>query len=183
MMSHKAINFRKATKTEEEIVRREIEKHFGQEGVESLQNRSLWIKDGKIKEVCALRPNVEKIAKTISHNLYFAGIPIGSIKNNKFHLEIEGSAVIRLTSKKVIHVKTDQFLYGKSIFTANILRFDESFQKGDLVIIVGRNNVHYGVGETSISSEEFQNTSSNTVIIRGSKNTPRDRGWYLRKGN
>ena len=109
-MIHKAVNFRKATRTEEEIVRREIEKHFGKEGMDSLQNRFLWIKDGKIKEVCALRPNIEKIAKAISHNLYFAGIPIGSIKNDKFQLEIEGSALIRLTSKKVIHVKTDQFL-------------------------------------------------------------------------
>ncbi len=182
-MSKKAVDFRKATKTEEEIVRREIEKHFGQDGLDSLQNRFLWVRDGKIKEVCALRPNIEKIAKTISHNLYFAGIPIGSIKNNKFHLEIEGSALIRLTSKKVMHIKTDQFLYGKSIFTVNILRFDEVFQKGDLVIIEGRNNVHYGVGEASISSEEFQNASSNTVIIKGSKNNPMDRGWYLRKGN
>ncbi|MHA1201203.1 MAG: NIP7 pre-PUA domain-containing protein [Candidatus Heimdallarchaeaceae archaeon] len=182
-MSNITVNFRKATKTEEEIVRREIDNHFGQEGLDSLQNRFLWIKDGKIKEVCALLPNIEAIAKIIPHNLYFAGIPIGSIKNNKFHLEIEGSALIRLTSKKVIHVKTDQFLYGKSIFTDNVLRFDEAFQNGDLVIIEGRNNVHYGVGETCISSEELKSAPSNTVIIRGSKNTPRDRGWYLRKGN
>jgi len=182
-MSKKTNDFRKATKKEEEIVRREIEKHFGQEGLESLQNRFLWVRDGKIKEVCALRPNIEKIAKTISHNLYFAGIPIGSIKNNKFHLEIEGSALIRLTSKKVVHVKTDQFLYGKSIFAVNILRFDKVFQKGDLVIIEGRNNVHYGVGKASIGSKELQNAPSNTVIIKGSKNSPMDRGWYLRKGN
>ena len=182
-MSNKTVNFRKATKTEDKIVRKEIKKYFGQEGLDSLQNRFLWIKDGKIKEVCALRPNIEKIAINISHNLYFAGIPIGSIKNNKFYLEIEGSALIRLTSKKVLHVKTDQFLYGKSIFIANILRFDEVFQKGDLIIIEGRNNIHYGVGETSISSEELHNARSNTVIIKGSKNTPRDRGWYLRKGN
>lgn len=182
-MSNKSISFRKATKTEEEIVLREIEKHFGQEGLDSLQNRFLWIKDGKIKEVCALRQNIDEVARTISHTLYFAGIPIGSIKNNKFHLEIEGSAVIRLVSKKVIHVKTDQFLYGKSIFTDNVLRFEEPFQKGDLVIIEGKNDVHYGVGETIISSRELQNAPSNTVMIKGSKDTPRDRGWYLRKGN
>lgn len=182
-MSNITINFRKATKKEEEIVRKEIDKHFGQVGLDSLQNRFLWIKDGKIKEVCALHPNIEAIVETISHNLYFAGIPIGSIKNNKFQLEIEGSALIRLTSKKVLHVKTDQFLYGKSIFTDNVLQFDEAFQSGDLVIIEGRNNVHYGVGETSISSEELKSAPSNTVIIKGSKNIPRDRGWYLRKGN
>ncbi len=182
-MSNKTVNFRKTTKTEEEIVRREIEEQFGKKGLDSLQNRLLWMRDGKIKEICALRPNIAKIAKTISHNLYFAGIPIGSIKNDKFHLEIEGSALIRLKSKKVIHIKTDQFLYGKSIFTDNVLRFDEVFKKGDLIIIEGRNNIHYGVGETIISSEELQNSPSNTVIIKGSKNTPKDRGWYLRKGN
>ncbi len=182
-MNSKTVNFRKTTKMEEEIVRREIEEQFGKEGLDSLQNRLLWIKDGKIKEVCALRPNIEKIAETISHNLYFAGIPIGSIKKDKFNLEIEGSALISLKSKKIIHIKTDQFLYGKSIFTDNVLRFDEVFKKGELIIIKGRNNVHYGVGETRISSEELQNAPSNTVMIEGSINTPKDRGWYLRRGN
>lgn len=182
-MSNKTVNFRKTTKAEEEIVRREIEEQFGKEGLDSLQNRLLWIRDGKIKEVCALRPNIERIAETISHNLYFAGISIGSIKNDKFHLEIEGSALISLKSKKVIHIRTDQFLYGKSIFTDNVLRFDEAFKKEDLIIIKGRNNIHYGVGKTRISSEELENAPPNTVIIEGSKNTPKDRGWYLRRGN
>ncbi|MBY8999981.1 MAG: hypothetical protein KGD64_03620 [Candidatus Heimdallarchaeota archaeon] len=182
-MKNEKIAFRKASEDEVNIIVKHIEKYFGEKAVGSLQNRCLWIKDGNIREVYALHTSIERVVESIPHGAYSAGILVGSLIKDNFQLEIEGSLLIRSVTKKVLHIKTDQFLYGKSIFAENIVDFDSAFQKGDLLIIAGRNNIHYGIGEVNLSSDELSKAPSNTVAISGNKNIPRDRGWYLRKGN
>ena len=182
-MNNKKIAFRKASDSEINVIFSNIKKHFGEEAVCVLQKHCLWVKDGSIREVFALKPSIEKIVESLSHYTYFAGIPIGTLKDGNFQLEIEGSILIRTVTKKVLQVKTNQFLYGKAIFTENILDFESNFQRGDLIIIEGKNHIHYGLGEADLGSDEISKAPSNTVVVYGYKNVPRDRGWYLRKGN
>ena len=103
--------------------------------------------------------------------------------NSEFQLEIEGSYVLASYINKAIHIKTEQFLFGKPIVVENVDKIDGNFQKGNLLLVYGKRNLHYGIGQAEISSEELLSSKPNTIIIKGIKNKPFDRGWYLREGD
>ena len=182
-MSQKNPIIRKATSDEINFIKDYVEEYFGVEAKNYLQRFNFWIKQGKVSEIFALDKNIEKIVEKIPIKIYSAGIPIGSLWGRKFQLEVEGSALLLNSTNKKISVKTDQFLYGKHIFVENIELIESDFSKGDVVLVVGRNSLHYGIGKVEISSEEIKNASTNTILIKGLRNKPLDRGWYLRKGN
>lgn len=175
--------FRRATNIEESLVKNHIRVEFGNKATQIFFQKKLWIKDGKIIEVFLVHESLNDVMEEINENIYFAGIPIGSLWKNEFQLEIEGSLLILPYTEKIIKVKTNQFLYGKNIFVENIELIKFNFNKGDYLIIIGKNSLHFGIGKAEIGSEEIGNVPSNTILIKGLKNKPLDRGWYLRKGN
>ncbi|MCG3215163.1 MAG: hypothetical protein KAS63_00450 [Candidatus Heimdallarchaeota archaeon] len=175
--------FRKINDEEKEIVSFSIMNSFYDEAFGILRNYAFWIKDGKIREVFVVPITSDKILEKLPKTAYFAGIPFGSLWKSDFQLEIEGSKLLAPFSKKVIHVTTDQFLYGKPIFVENIGEITDEFRKGDTLIVFGRSNLHYGIGQAEIDSTEISAAKSNTVIIKGHKKRPLDRGWYLREGD
>ncbi len=175
--------FRKASKSENELIKNHVKKEFGSETIHIFSQKKLWIKEGQIKEVFLIHEKLETILAKLSVQIYSAGIPIGSIWKNKFQLEIEGSYLILPYTKNKINVKTNQFLYGKSIFVENIEPIDFDFNRGDFLIVVGKNSLHFGVGKAEIGAKEINNAQPNTIIMKGLRSKPLDRGWYLRKGN
>ena len=181
MIQEKPI-FREAKTDEADLVNDFIFNKFGSEELQLFQQFSFWIKEGKVKEVFLLKKNIESIVKKLPTQVYSTGIPIGSIWKNKFQLEIEGSSLLSSITSKKIQVKTDQFLYGKHIFVENIESSASDFDKEDIIIIIGKNALHYGVGKAEIGSNEIHNAPVNTILIKGSPDKPLDRGWYLRRG-
>jgi len=175
--------FRKATNKEERLVKEIFDYFLKESSSNPLNDYYLWSKEGKIIEVYAVPKETNRLLQKINRTIYFSGIPLGSISQNKFHLEIEGANIVLPFTDKIIEIKTEQFLYGKPIFVENIKRYESSFEKGDLLIIVGRNKLHYGIGISKISSKSIQDAKPNSIIIRESELKPRDRGWYLRHGN
>ncbi|MHA1668788.1 MAG: NIP7 pre-PUA domain-containing protein [Candidatus Heimdallarchaeaceae archaeon] len=175
--------FRKTTKEEEKFILHSIEKDFGASSISPFARLELWIKEGIVREIFAVNKEISDFLKKLQTNIYFAGIPIGSLFNEKFFLEIEGAKLINSFTKNKVYVKTEQFLYGKPIFIENIVKSEYSFQKGDTVLIYGKNNLHYGLGKVNINYEDLTTSQANTILIKGNKNRPFDRGWYLRKGN
>ncbi len=176
--------FRIRTKEEDNLIRRTVEIYFGTRSLSAFERHIFWIKEGKIKEVFAVpQKSSDLISKTTNIEVYSAGIPIGSIWSDTFQLEIEGAKMVSdFTSKKVI-VKTDQFLYGKPIFKENLIHFEESFDKNNLIIIMSKTNIFYGIGKAKVNSADINSLNQNAVIIEGSKTKPFDVGWYLRGGN
>lgn len=182
-MNKEEISFRKAEEPELKVIKNSILKFFGKEATEVIFSKHLWIREGKIREVFALSEDINEAASSLDIKLYSAGTPIGSLWEEGFQLEIEGALMItNLTNKKLI-VNTDQFLYGKSIFKENIEECKDSFNSGDLLIIFGKNKLHFGVGKAIIDSNKITESPPNTIVVKGYPNKPFDRGWYLRKGN
>jgi ribosome biogenesis protein Nip4 len=176
--------FRIITEEEKQIVIEAIRVDFDTESLEALQGYSIWIKEGKIKEVFAVpQSSSDLILKTKNIEVHSAGVPIGSIWSDKFQLEIEGAKMFSRFAIKRIFVETDQFLYGKPIFKENVSGFKEAFEKNDPILVIGKNNLFYGIGRAEVNSSEFESLRSNTIIIRGSGRKPLDVGWYLRAGN
>ena len=175
--------FRKSSAMEEALVLNHLKEMFGSKTIQSLSNGSLWIKEGKVKEVFLIPEEQEKIILKLSVKVYYAGTPIGSIIENEFQLEIEGSSLILPFTNNVIKIKTSQFLYGKPIFVENLESYSYNFEKGDYLVILGKNNLHYGVGKTEIGANEIDKAKPNTILVKGLKDAPLDRGWYLRGGN
>jgi ribosome biogenesis protein Nip4 len=174
--------FRKATKEEEILVKETFDYFLDKESTDPLDNYHLWTKEGKIKEIYAVPEETNRLLQNMNKTIYSSGTPLGSIFQNEFQLEIEGAYLIMPFTSKVIKTKTEQFLYGKPIFVENIESFKTNFEEGDLLIIEGRNKLHYGVGVSRISSKSISNAKSNSIIIKESEHKPRDRGWYLRHG-
>ncbi|TFG10751.1 hypothetical protein EU534_00630 [Candidatus Heimdallarchaeota archaeon] len=183
MMIQKKPIIRKATTEEANLIEDYVNKYFGLEAQKYMQQFSFWIKQGNVREVFVLGENVETIVEKISAYVYSVGIPIGSFWGSKFQIEVEGSALLFSRTSKKVTVKTDQFLYGKHVFVENIETISSDFSKGDMVLVVGKNSLHYGVGKVEINSDEIQNAPTNSILIKGSRDKPLDRGWYLRRGN
>ena len=176
--------FRIRTKEENKLIMETLEADFGTNVLVVFKEYDFWIKEGKVKEVFTVpKKSSDLITKISILEPYSAGIPIGSISSNSFHLEIEGANIIsNYTSKKII-VKTVQFLYGKPIFKENITKYEENFDKNDQIIVIGENKLLYGVGRAEISSRELSSLKENTIVIKGSRKKPLDVGWYLRGGS
>ncbi len=175
--------FRKSSNEEEKLVKETFDYFLDKESTNPLDNYHLWTKEGKIKEIYAIPEETNKLLQNMNKPIYSSGIPLGSIFQNKFQLEIEGAHLILPLTNKIIEIKTEQFLYGKPIFVENIENFETSFEEGDLLIIVGRNKLHYGIGISRISSKNIQDAKRNAILIKEFEKKPRDRGWYLRYGN
>ncbi len=175
--------FRKSSAMEETLVLNHLKEMFGSKTIQSLSNGNLWIKEGKIKEVFLIPEEQEKIILKLSGEIYYAGTPIGSIVENEFQLEIEGSSLILPFTNNKIKIKTSQFLYGKHIFVENLESYSYNFDKGDYLIILGKNNLHYGIGKAEIGAKDIDKAKQNTILVKGLKDKPLDRGWYLRRGN
>lgn len=182
-MIAKNLKFRKANRKEEELICSFINNQFGFRSLIALEDLNLWIREGKIKEAYAVPKESNQILCKIKKDIYVAGIPLGSFSDVGFQLEIEGAVLIAPLTEKKLCVKTNQFLYGKPIFVSNIKSIKTDFEKGDFLVIIGENNLHYGIGRAKIDSSEIDNVEPNTVLISGYKRKPMDRGWYLRKGN
>jgi len=176
--------FRIRTKEENKLIMDTMEADFGTNVLVVFKEYDFWIKEGKLKEVFTVPKEIsDLITKTSILEPYSAGIPIGSIWSNSFHLEIEGANMIsNYTSRKII-VKTVQFLYGKPIFKENITKYEEAFDKNDQIIVIGENKLLYGIGRAEISSKELSSLKENTIVIKGSRKKPLDVGWYLRGGS
>ncbi len=177
------LKFREANSKEEEQIFGFIKNQFGLRSLHALAQLDLWIREGKIKEAYAVPKKSNQILRKIKKEIYVTGIPLGSFSDAKFQLEIEGAALIAPLTEKTLRVKTNQFLYGKPIFVSNVESFYSEFKKNDFLIIIGENNLHYGIGQAKIDSSELNNADPNTVLISGYKRKPMDRGWYLRGGN
>jgi len=175
--------FRRASNTENELVKNHIQEKFGSKTLQIFSHKQVWIKEGKIKEVFLVLEKSDNIVEKLSEWIYSAGIPIGSLWEDKFQLEIEGSYLILPFTSNKIKVKTNQFLYGKPIFVENIESVTYDFNKGDYLIIIGNNDIHYGLGKAEIGAKEISDAQPNTILVKGLQNKPLDRGWYLRKGN
>jgi ribosome biogenesis protein Nip4 len=180
-MVEKQLNFREATLEEEELILQFIESQFGTLSLSALKNYTLWIREGRVKEAYAVPLEVNEIINMLSEDIYTAGIPLGSFSDNSFLLEIEGAALVLPFTKKILNVKTNQFLYGKPIFVTNVKNIETDFNKDEYLIIMGENNLHYGIGRAKINSSELDIVKSNSVLISGYKRKPMDRGWYLRE--
>ena len=183
MMMNSEYIFRKATKIEVKLIKNHITGNFGENTNQIFTHKYLWIKEGKIKEVFLVSSDLNKILEKITEKSYSAGISIGSIWDDEFQLEIEGSFLILPYTDCKIKVKTSQYLYGKSIFVENVESTTVNFNKDDQLIILGANNLHYGIGKAQISKREMINAKANTILIKGFQHKPFDRGWYLRRGN
>ncbi|MCE7741650.1 MAG: hypothetical protein GOP50_04265 [Candidatus Heimdallarchaeota archaeon] len=175
--------FRRASNSENELVKKHIQEKFGSKTIQIFSHKQIWIKEGRIKEVFLVREKLENILDKLSEWIYSMGIPIGSLCEDMFQLEIEGSYLILPYTSNIIKVKTNQFLYGKPIFVENVDSFTSDFNKGDHLIIIGNNDIHYGVGKAEIGAREANSAQPNTILVKGLQNKPLDRGWYLRKGN
>jgi len=182
-MKNKKPIFRISSINEVEMIQSEIEKQFGPSSLEALENYHLWIKDGKVKEVYAVPIKISKILTNLKTNAYCAGLPLGSISEREFQLEIEGAYLLLPFTNKVLTIRTDQFLYGKPIFVENIKSLEIEFRENDWLIVIGENNIHHGIGRARIDSTKLKKAKPNTIIISEYKQKPMDRGWYLRKGN
>ena len=182
-MTEKQLSFRRAYPEEEKNVFSFIENQFGSLSLNSLENRILWIREGKLKEAYAVPQKVSEVLEKIEHDVYSAGTPLGTFLDTEFLIEIEGAALILPLTKKILRVKTNQFLYGKPIFIANIKSIESDFKKDDFLIITGENNLHYGIGRVKIDSSELETAKPSSVLISEYKRKPMDRGWYLREEN
>ncbi len=180
MMQNEVI-FQQSDEKEKEIIYSFFEKYFGKASLKELEKWFLWIKKGKTKEVFVVDKKVNQILSVLSLKVFSAGIPLGSIWDNKFQLEVEGSSLMKDFTSKIVQIKTDQFLYGKPIFTSNVKKTFGEFKKNDIVIVIGKDGLHYGVGKAQISSRNLIEVESNTVFIKGYEQKPFDRGYYLRK--
>ena len=182
-MTKRKVRLRRAVLEEEELVSNFIKNQFGLLALSALENLQLWIREGKVKEVYAVSLEMSDILGSIELDIYSAGIPLGIFSDSTFHLEIEGAALILPFTKKILYVKTKQFLYGKPIFVANVEKIKSGFKKDDFLIIIGEKNLHYGIGRAKIDSSELELVEPNSVLITGYKRKPMDRGWYLREEN
>jgi len=176
------IRFRDANSNEKSTIHHFFRKNFGIKALQPFKDMEFFVKEGKVIEVYAVPKNNANIIHKMPINVYSAGIPLGTIVKGEFQLEIEGGLVVLPFTDKIIEVKTDQYLYGKNIYIENVKKVYGNFEKGDTVIILGKNGLHYGVGIALYSSWDFVSLKPNTVIIRGKVSKPFDRGWYLRKG-
>ncbi|MFW9851357.1 MAG: hypothetical protein ACFFDS_00260 [Candidatus Thorarchaeota archaeon] len=175
--------FRKATNEEQILVKETFDYFLDKKSTNPLDNYHLWTKEGKIIEIYAVPEETSKLLQNVDKPIYSSGIPLGSIFQNKFQLEIEGAHLIMPFTDKIIEIKTEQFLYGKPIFVENIKSFETTFEEGDLLIVVGKSKLHYGVGVSRINSKNIQDVKKDTILIKELKHKPRDRGWYLRYGD
>ncbi|MCG3225776.1 MAG: hypothetical protein H7645_02570 [Candidatus Heimdallarchaeota archaeon] len=182
-MIEKQLSFRRASPEEEKNVYRFIENQFGSLSLNALEKQILWIREGKLKEVYAVPQKVSELLDKVEHDVYAAGTPLGTFSDTEFLLEIEGAALILPLTKRILHVKTNQFLYGKPIFITNIKNIESDFKKDDFLIITGENNLHYGIGRAKIDSSELDCSKPSCVLISEYKRKPMDRGWYLREEN
>ncbi|MHA1303696.1 MAG: PUA domain-containing protein [Candidatus Heimdallarchaeaceae archaeon] len=187
-MKKEKLFFRKANESETQLIHDFIETQFGLTALKFIKSKDLWIKEGKIKEVFIVNKELNTVLDTLIKQsfydtIYFAGTPIGSLKGDEFQLEMEGGYLLKQYTKKRIKIKTQQFLYGKHIFAANIVSISEPFERGDWVIVQGKNNLHFGVGKALFSSVSISRCDPNCVIIEGHRKRPLDRGWYLRFGH
>ncbi len=182
-MTEKQLSFRRAYPEEEEIVFGFIENQFGSLSLNALEKQILWIREGKLKEAYAVPQKVSDVLDKVEHYVYAAGTPLGTFSDTEFLLEIEGAVLILPFTKKILCVKTNQFLYGKPIFITNIKSIESDFKKDDFLIITGENNLHYGIGRAKIDSSELENAKPSSVLISEYKRKPMDRGWYLREEN
>ena len=182
-MSSEEIVFKKASNSEIEMIRNQVSSNFGSETLVIFNQKQLWIKEGRVNEVYLVSDNLSTIVHNMSQKIVSAGIPIGSLLENTFQLEIEGSYLILPFTNKKIKVKTNQFLYGKPIFVENVVSLTDDFKRGEMLIVLGKNDLHYGIGKAEIDSSEIKETQPNTIIVKGLRNKRQDRGWYLRKGN
>ena len=174
--------FQLSTKEEIKKIKLFMKKNFGFSELKLFENYVFYTKAGKIKEIYLVPTHLVQYLNEMKLNAYCAGIPFGTIWKNEFQLEIEGAKLLLPYTDKIIQVKTEQFLYGKSIYIENVKKIFGNFKKGDYIIIIGKNNLHYGLGKILYNSEELSSLKPNTVIIKGHKNKPFDRGWYLRRG-
>ena len=149
-MTEKQPIFRSISKEEKKIILSSLGESFGESVLDALDKYQFWMKEGKIKEVFVVPQKDTHILEIISQNVYSAGIPFGSIWNSEFQLEIEGASLLSSFVNKVIHIKTDQFLFGKPIFIENIEKIEDEFQKDDLLLIYGKKGLHYGIIEVLI---------------------------------
>ncbi len=181
------MRFREILEKEEKIVYMLVEAQFGINALAFLKNFNLWVKEeGRLLHIFALNNGIAHLLLSIEescafNNLCFSGIPIGTINNEKFEIEVEGALLLQEYIPKRIIVKTQQFLYGKPIYAANIVSFSKPFEIGDYVNIYGHNSLHYGVGKALISSATLDK-DPNRIVIRGFLKKPLDRGYYLRYG-
>ena len=175
--------FRKASNIERETICEQISKNFGSKSLDMLNQKQLWIKEGKILEVFLVPDSISGYLEKLPAKIYSAGTPIGSLWGETFQIEIEGAYLLKKHTNKVIKIKTNQFLYGKPIFKENIEEILGEFDRDDFLVIMGQNDLHFGVGKAQIQSTIIEETPPNTIIVKGYRNKPFDRGWYLRKGN
>ncbi len=176
------MSFRRAHDEEIRIIKDFLTTEFNETCLDAFCGYDFWLKDGKIMEVFAIPCQLSNFILFNNLSIYFAGIPVGSIKRNKFQLEIEGGTFLRPYISKKIFVKTDQYLYGKTIHKSNIAKIEGEFARNDVVIIIGKNNLDYGVGRVRVDSSKINSLPSNYAIITGKRHVPLDRGWYLRRG-
>ena len=175
--------FRSIKAREKEIILSSLSESFGETVLDILDKYQFWIKEGRIKEVFIVPKKDTHILERILKVVYSAGIPFGSIWDTEFQLEIEGANLLSPIIDKAIQIRTEQFLFGKPIFIENIREINDDFQKGDLLLIYGKNGLHYGIGKALLDSSEISASKPNTIVVKGYKNKPFDRGWYLREGD
>ena len=113
--------FRIRTKEENKLIMDTMEADFGSNVLVAFKEYDFWIKEGKVKEVFTVpKESSDLITKISILEPYSAGIPIGSILSNSFHLEIEGAYMIsNYTSKKI----TVKIINTREIITGIIHNF------------------------------------------------------------
>jgi len=153
---------------EERMVLEEL-KEYGFDPWTALHNRVLLAAHNGRREIFTLNNKALDVLLRMKHESYFAGLYLGEIKGDKFHLGLEGGTLLSKYASKTITVddKVEQLvLYGRDVFINSILKYGHPLKQGDKCLILNKNSEFLAIGRLR------GNIIENLL----------DKGWYLRKG-
>ena len=176
---------------DQERIRRELARLFGKSQAEaSLRGKVPYICGGRFMEAYLVSGDFLRIIEKIEASgryPYSAGIYVGRLRRRKptlipsadfltYLYSVLGRPLRALT---VSESGLKPFLYGNDILKASIIRCHPPIDEGEVVGVLGRDNVVYGVGLSKIAScREIQGLKPTDPVALNVF----DVGWYVRGG-
>ncbi len=162
----------------------DLERLFRQKTNNSLL---IYIFEGYFNEVYGVKPSfkyiIDKLQKRGKHP-YALGLHMGRFRRNKFIPSLELGYMVSRSTNACVIVNTEgekNFLYGKDLLIKSIIDVKSPIQKGQIVILLNREEEYIGLGKALESITKKNNriiTKQTGFIIKNIV----DLGWYLRRG-
>ncbi len=173
------MEFREPVEKELKVIRKAL-KFFGFESGESEPDFELLVRrDGDVREVYALTPELAEFLKEAGVKVVSAGIKVGEV-GKRFRLTLEGAHLFVKAKKKKVYVNRKGemlFLYGRDIFASSVMKASPDIRENDIVFVCNTDGDILGIGKSRYDGDRIRSVEEDRVVVENLV----DRGEYLRK--